>query len=132
MNKNPNISVEDWLGRYIFTNIHKIFFGGIHKDLYEWLARLVDTEFVIRSRPLVVWTSAMIKKVKRVDNTMSRVLDHCFDSTIGAYIIEFAIDKVESYIQVERYFFKGPRGNFLHLLKLNIKMILHEKNILNI
>jgi hypothetical protein len=28
--KNPKLSTEDWLQRYIFTNIHKIFFGGIH------------------------------------------------------------------------------------------------------
>jgi hypothetical protein len=42
-NKKPNISIEDWIGRYIFTNIHVILFGGIHKELYEWLARLVDT-----------------------------------------------------------------------------------------
>jgi hypothetical protein len=42
-NKNPNLSTEDWLGRYIFTDVHKILFGGIHKELYEWLARLADT-----------------------------------------------------------------------------------------
>jgi hypothetical protein len=29
-NKNPKIRTEDWLQRYIFTDIHKIFFGGIH------------------------------------------------------------------------------------------------------
>jgi hypothetical protein len=34
-NKNPNLSIEDWLERYIFTNILKIFFGGIHQELYE-------------------------------------------------------------------------------------------------
>jgi hypothetical protein len=82
-NKNPNLSTEDWLGRYIFTDIHEIFFGGIHRELYEWLARLEDTHFEIRYRPLVVWTSALINKVKRVDNAMSRAVDHWFDSTIG-------------------------------------------------
>ena len=46
-NKNPNLSIEDWLGRYIFTNIQDIFFGEIHKELYEWLARLADTQFEI-------------------------------------------------------------------------------------
>jgi hypothetical protein len=25
-NKNPKLSIEDWLGRYIFTDIHEIFF----------------------------------------------------------------------------------------------------------
>jgi hypothetical protein len=120
------------LERYIFTDIHEIFFGGIHQELYEWLARLADTQFEIRSRPPVVWMSALIKKVKRVDNIMSRVVDHWFDSTIGGYITEFVVDRVESYSQAERYFFKGPRGKFLHFMKLRIKMLLHEKNILKI
>jgi hypothetical protein len=26
-NKNTNLSTEDWLGRYIFSDIHEIFFG---------------------------------------------------------------------------------------------------------
>jgi hypothetical protein len=42
-NKNPNISIEDWLERYIYTDINEIFFGEIHQEIYEWLARLVDT-----------------------------------------------------------------------------------------
>jgi hypothetical protein len=42
-NKNPNLSTEDWLERHIFTDIHEIFFEGIHQELYEWLARLEDT-----------------------------------------------------------------------------------------
>jgi hypothetical protein len=129
-NKNPKLSTGDWLGRYIFTDIHEIFFGGIHQELYEWLARLTDTQFEIRSRPPVVWTSALIKKVKRVDNIMSRAVDHWFASSIGGYITKFVVDRVESYSQVERYFFKGLRGKFLQFLKLRIKMLLHEKNIL--
>ena len=74
----------------------------------------------------------MINKVKRVDNVVSREVDHWFDSTIGGYITEFVVDRVESYSQAERYFFKGPRGKFLQFLKLRLKMILHEKNILKI
>jgi hypothetical protein len=120
------------LERYIFTDIHDIFFGGIYQELYEWLSRLEDTQFEIISRPPVVWTSTLIKNVKRVDNDVSREVDHWFDSTIGGYIIEFVIDRVESYIQAKRYFFKGPRGNFLHFPKLRIKILLHEKNILKI
>jgi hypothetical protein len=131
-NKSPNISTKEWLGRYIFTDIHEIFFGRIHKELYEWLARLTNAQFEIRSRPPVVWMSVLINKVKRVDNIVSRELDHCFDSTIRGYITEFSIDIVESYRQVERYFFKGPRGKFLHFLKLKIKMLLNEKNVLKI
>jgi hypothetical protein len=86
----------------------------------------------MRSRPPVVWTSELIKKVKRVDNVVSRELDHWFDSTIGGYITEFVVDRVESYNQAERYFYKGHRGIFLQFLNLRLKMLLHEKNILKI
>lgn len=112
--------------------MHEFFFTGVHKELYEWLARLENTQFEIRSRPPVVWTMTLIKKVKRVDNVVSRAVDLWFDRTIGGYITEFPIDRVESYSQVERYFLKGPRGKFLHFLKLKIKMLLQEKNILKI
>jgi hypothetical protein len=80
----------------------------------------------------MVWTSTLIKKVKKVDNVVSREVDLWFENTIGGYITEFSIDRVESYSQSERYFFKGPRGKFLHFLKLKIKMLLHENNILKI
>jgi hypothetical protein len=93
-NKNPKLSTKYWLQRYIFTDIHEILFGGIHQELFEWLARLVDTQFKIRSRPPVVWTPALIQKVKRVDNIVSRVVDHWFDSTIGGYITKFVVDRV--------------------------------------
>jgi hypothetical protein len=131
-NKNPNLSTEDWLERHNFTDTHETFFGGIHQELYEWLARLADTQFEVGYRHLVAWMSTLIKKVKRVDNVVSREVDHWFDSAIGGYITEFFFDRVESYNQAERYFFKGPRGKFLHFLKLRIKMLLHEKNILKI
>jgi hypothetical protein len=83
------------------------------RSLYEWLSRIADTQFEIISRPPVVWTSALIKKFKKVDNVVSRAVDLWYDSTIGGYITEFFIDRVESYSQVERYFFKGPRGKLL-------------------
>jgi hypothetical protein len=74
----------------------------------------------------------LIQKVKRVDNVVSRVVDHWFDSTIGGYITEFVVDRRESYSQAERYFLMGPRGMFFQFLKLRIKMLLHENHILKI
>jgi hypothetical protein len=130
--KKPKINTDDWLGRYIFTDIHEIFCGGIHQELYEWLARLANTQFEIRSRPPVVWTLMLIKKIKRVDNVVSRAVDHWFDSTIRGYITEFYINRVESYSQEKIYFFKGPKGKVLQFLKLRIKILLHEKNFLKV
>jgi hypothetical protein len=96
-NKNPKLSIEGWMQRHIFTDIHEIFFGGIHQELYDWLARLADTQFEIISRTPLVWTSELIKNIKRVKNVVSRAVDHWFNNTIGGYITEFAVDRTKSY-----------------------------------
>jgi hypothetical protein len=80
----------------------------------------------------MVWMSVLIKNFKRVDNVVSREVDHWFDNTIGGYITKFVVERVDSYTQAKRYLFKGPRGKLLHFLKLRIKMLVHEKNILKI
>jgi hypothetical protein len=76
--------------------------------------------------------SKLIKNVKRVDNVVSRVVDHWFDITIGGYITEFVVDRTKSYRLAERFFFKGPEGKILQFLKLRIKILLHENNFLKI
>jgi hypothetical protein len=86
--------------------MHEIFFAGVHKELYKWLARLEDTQFEIRSIPPMVWTATLIKKFKKFNNVVSRAVDLLFDIIIGGYINEFSIDKVESYSQEKRYLFK--------------------------
>jgi hypothetical protein len=65
----------------------------MHQELYEWLARLADTQFEFISRPPVVWTLELINKVKRVENVVSRVVEHWFDSTIGGYTTKCFINR---------------------------------------
>jgi hypothetical protein len=48
-NKNPRLSTEDWLQRYIFTNMHEIFFATFPSELHAWLSRLVENKTSTRS-----------------------------------------------------------------------------------
>ena len=41
-NRNPNCDDEAWLQKYIFTDIHEVFFATFPSKLHSWLARLVD------------------------------------------------------------------------------------------
>jgi hypothetical protein len=41
-NRNPQMSDEQWLQRYVFTELHDIFFGEFMIILIEWLERLVE------------------------------------------------------------------------------------------
>ena len=42
-NKDPRRSSDDFLQRYVFTDVHEIFFGSIHIELHQWLSRLIET-----------------------------------------------------------------------------------------
>ena len=41
-NKNPRLTKEQWLDRYLYMEIHKIFFYSFPVNLYEWIVKLAD------------------------------------------------------------------------------------------
>ena len=41
-NKDPRHSSDEFLQRYVFTNIYEIFFASIHIELHQWLTRLTE------------------------------------------------------------------------------------------
>ena len=79
-----------------------------------------------------MWTPELIQTVKSIDNPISWVVDFWFASVLEVFITEFAVDQRKSFSEVERYFFKGYRGKYLSSLNLSIKMLLHEKGVMDI
>ena len=59
-NKNPRFSVEDWLQRYIFIDLHEIFFANFPSELHAWLSRLVESETSTHSDRPMEWTPEVI------------------------------------------------------------------------
>jgi len=57
-------------------------------------------------------------------------VDFWLDIILGGYIIEFAVDCIQSYCVVERDFFKGLCGRFLKSLGTWIKMLLCDKHMM--
>ena len=41
-NKDPHRSSDDFLQRYVFSDIHEIFFGSIHIESHQWLSGLTE------------------------------------------------------------------------------------------
>ena len=60
---------------------------------------------------------------------MSRALNFWKDSILEGYIIEFVVDTITTYSEVEWNFFQGPRGRYLSYLKTWIKMLVREKEL---
>ena len=52
------------------------------------------------------------------------------DNILEGYIIEFAIDMVKIYNDIEMELFQGLRGRFQLYLQLCIDIIIYEKGIL--
>jgi len=122
--------VEQFLQRYVFSDVHEIFFGSIHIELHQWLSRLTERRTNFQENQFPPWTPARIAILKRVNNAISRAVDFWTTRTLEAFVTEFAIDTSTSFSEAERQFFKGPRGKYLNLFSLNIKILLAEKGIL--
>jgi len=129
-NQNSQISTEEWLQRYLFTDLHEIFFAEFPIIFYEWISRIAEKKTCFRRDQPTIWNVVSINRLKSVSNSISRVVDYWFDSIVGGYIIEFLVDIVKSYSAAEREFFQGPRGKYLNSLKLWTKMLLCEKRCL--
>ena len=123
-NKDPRRSSDEFLQRYVFTDIHEIFFGSIHIELHQWLSRLTKRKTNFNEDRFPDWTPARINILKRVNNAISRAVDFWTTRTLEAFVTEFAIDTSTSFSEAERQFFKGPRGKYLNSFSLQIKMLL--------
>ena len=130
-NKIPRLSIEDWLQKHIFTDLHEIFFVTYGNELYDWLSKLTD-KHIFKKKRNIVWTLELIHTVKSIDNPISRAVNFWLASVLEGFITEFVVDQRKSFSEAERYFFKGYHGKYLSSLHLSIKMLLNEKGVLDI
>ena len=70
--------------------------------------------------------------MKSIDNPISQAVDFWLVILLEGFITEFAVDQRKSFSEAERYFFKGYCGKYLTSLNLFLKMLLHEKGVLDI
>ena len=70
--------------------------------------------------------------MKNLDNPITRTVDFWLVSVLEGFVREFAVDHRKSFSEAERYFFKGYRGKYLKSLNLSIKMLLHEKGVMDL
>jgi len=54
-NKNLWLSKEQWLDCYLYTKIHEIFFASFPIELYEWIAKLADSQGRYKLNKPIVW-----------------------------------------------------------------------------
>ena len=99
--------------------------------LHEWLLKLVTQQRNFQGES-TEWNRQLIRQLKSVSNPVLRAVDFWVDRILQGYIIEFVVDTMTSYSEVERIFFQGPHGRYMSSLKTWIKMLVCDKGILRI
>jgi hypothetical protein len=69
--------------RYVYIDLHEIFFGEFPNLLTKWLEIFVEN--IGRHRPTVPknWTHEPVRRVDTVGNKMSRAVEFWLDSILG-------------------------------------------------
>lgn len=109
--------------------IHEIFFASFPSKLYEWIAKLVDSQGRCRLDELIMWTPEVVRRLEALKDKIVRTVDHWLEWIIGGFITEFVVDTTVSYNEAEWCFLKGPRGKYIKSLNTWIKILLCENRI---
>ena len=128
-NRNPWVSKEEWLERYLYMKIHKIFFASFPSELCE---KLADNQGRCRLDKPIGWTLELVHRLEASEDKIVRTVDNWLDQIIGGFITEFVVDMTVSYSEAERHFLKGPRGKYIKFLNTWIKMLLCDKRVMRI
>ena len=91
----------EWLGRYLYTDIHEIFFSEFPIVLHEWLSKLATQQRNFQRGEPREWNPLLIERPKRVSNPVLRVVGFWIDSILEGYITEFVVDTITSYNEAE-------------------------------
>ena len=131
-NRNLQLSKEEWLDCYLYTEIHEIFFASFPTELYKWITKLEDSQGRRKLDGPIVWTPNLVRRLEASEDKITRIVDHWLDRVIRGFVIEFAVDTSVSYSEVERRFFKGLRGKYVKSLNTWIKMLLCKKRVMQL
>ena len=81
-NKDSKITTEEWLQRYLFTDLHEIFFCEFPIIFYEWLSKIAERKNCFK-RDQPTRNLVLINRLKSISNPISRAVDYWFDSILG-------------------------------------------------
>jgi hypothetical protein len=73
-NRNPRITPRKYMDKYVFTDLHEVFFYDFPHLLQEWILRLKDNHTTNWIRQLD-WTPIQIEQLQQVNNKFTRAVD---------------------------------------------------------
>ena len=100
-NRSSNHDSETWLQKYIYIDIHEVFFATFPLELHSCLARLANCSGHIHSDKLVEWNQEAVQRLRNTNNIISRAVDFWLNNLLSRFITEFVIDTMKAYSEAE-------------------------------
>jgi hypothetical protein len=118
-NRNPSITPRKYLDKYVFTDLHKVFFCDFPHLLQEWILRLKDNHVKNRIRQLD-WTPVQVEQLQQVNNKFTRAVNFWLDQYCGRLHHRVCSRHKRSHTtQQSRNFYVDPKeGTFDHCILL--------------
>jgi len=85
----------------MYTEIHEIFFTYFPTELYEWIAKLADSQGRFKVDGPLVWTLELVRRLEALEDQIMCTIDHWLNWVIGGFITEFAVDTSVNYSEAE-------------------------------
>lgn len=120
------------MDRYLYINIHEILLFSFLIELFKWIAKLANNYGWWRLDSPIVWTSELVLRLEASKEMFACTVDHWLDRVIGGFVTEFSFDSSVHYNEAVRCFFKGLQGKYLRSLNAYIKMLLGEKQVMQL
>jgi hypothetical protein len=128
-NKNPRVTPHKYLEKYVFTDLHEVFFCEFPHLLQEWILRFKDNHATNQIRQLE-WTSVHIEQLQQVNNKFTCAIAFWLNNIVAIFITEFVVDTMKSYSATEQEFLHGPRGIDIKSMYTSIKILLYNKGVM--
>ena len=75
-NRNPRLTKEQWLDRYLYIEIQEIFFCCFPIDLYEWIAKLENNQQRWKIDGPIMWTPELVQRLEASEDKIARTVYH--------------------------------------------------------
>jgi hypothetical protein len=111
-NINLKLTPRKYLDKYVFTDLHEVFFYEFPHILQEWIKILKYRHPKNQIRQLE-WNSEEIAQLQRVDNKFTHTIDFWLYNIVVRFFTEFVVDTTKSYNTTEQELLKGPQSRYV-------------------
>jgi hypothetical protein len=94
------MSDKQWMKRYVYTNLHEIFFEKFPIILTKWLEILVEKTRRYRATTSRKWNHEVVRHLNYVSSLTTCAVDFWLDNILGGHVTEFVVDKALSKVHV--------------------------------